>query len=68
MICFSVESDHMLRLFINCYVFLIQRLPKNLSVSCGIEPDEEGSAGLRLTARAPSPPVLTAWTQTVAHT
>ncbi|KAM3272498.1 hypothetical protein ACQJBY_042563 [Aegilops geniculata] len=27
------------------------RLPKNLSVSCGIEPDEEGSAGLRLTAR-----------------
>ncbi|XBJ10899.1 hypothetical protein VPH35_015673 [Triticum aestivum] len=27
------------------------KLPKNLSVSCGIEPDEEGSAGLRLTAR-----------------
>ncbi|XBI68688.1 hypothetical protein VPH35_047857 [Triticum aestivum] len=27
------------------------RLPKNLSVSCGIEPDEEGSVGLRLTAR-----------------
>ncbi|XBI41154.1 hypothetical protein VPH35_125646 [Triticum aestivum] len=27
------------------------KLPKNLSVSCGIEPDEEGSAGLCLTAR-----------------
>ncbi|KAM3211287.1 hypothetical protein ACQJBY_064837 [Aegilops geniculata] len=27
------------------------RLPKNLYVSCGIEPDEEGSVGLRLTAR-----------------
>nr|XP_045088857.1 uncharacterized protein LOC123497059 [Aegilops tauschii subsp. strangulata] len=27
------------------------KLPKNLSVSCGIEPDEEGSAGLRLIAR-----------------
>jgi hypothetical protein len=26
-------------------------LPKSLSVSCGIEPDEEGSAGIRLTAR-----------------
>ncbi|KAF7040226.1 hypothetical protein CFC21_050142 [Triticum aestivum] len=27
------------------------KLPKSLSVSCGIEPDEEGSAGLCLTAR-----------------
>ncbi|XP_073365796.1 uncharacterized protein [Aegilops tauschii subsp. strangulata] len=27
------------------------KLPRNLSVSCGIEPDVEGSAGLRLTAR-----------------
>ncbi|XBH69700.1 hypothetical protein VPH35_097508 [Triticum aestivum] len=27
------------------------KLPKNLSVSYGIEPDEKGSAGLRLTAR-----------------
>ena len=39
------------RLFINRYVFLIQKLAKSLSVSYGIESDEEGSAGLRLTAR-----------------
>ena len=31
--------------------FFVQKLPKSLFVSCGIEPDEEGSAGLRLTAR-----------------
>ena len=40
-----------MRLLINRYVFLIHKLPKSLSVSCGIEPDEEGLAGLRLTAR-----------------
>ena len=39
------------RLFINSYVFLIQKLAKSISVSYGIEPDEEGSAGLRLTTR-----------------
>ncbi|XBI76783.1 hypothetical protein VPH35_069978 [Triticum aestivum] len=27
------------------------KLPKSLSLSCGIEPDEEGSAAIRLTAR-----------------
>ena len=26
-------------------------MPKSLSESCGIKPDEEGSAGIRLTAR-----------------
>ena len=31
--------------------FLFQKLAKSLSVSYGIEHDEEGSAGLRLTAR-----------------
>ncbi|XBI90530.1 hypothetical protein VPH35_028130 [Triticum aestivum] len=30
---------------------LVVKLPKSLSVSCGIEPDEEGSTGIRLTAR-----------------
>ncbi|XBI27118.1 hypothetical protein VPH35_051655 [Triticum aestivum] len=29
----------------------IMRLPKSLSKSCGLKPDEEGSAGIRLTAR-----------------
>ncbi|KAM3214534.1 hypothetical protein ACQJBY_066811 [Aegilops geniculata] len=29
----------------------IMKLPKSLSESCGIKPDEEGSAGIRLTAR-----------------
>ncbi|SPT16175.1 unnamed protein product [Triticum aestivum] len=29
----------------------IMKLPKSLSKSCGIKPDEEGSAGIRLTAR-----------------
>ena len=53
----SVDSDDIyasvecVRLLINWYVFLIQKLAKSLSVSCGIEPDEEGSTGLRLTAR-----------------
>ena len=39
------------RLFINWNVFLIQKLAKSISVSYGIEPDEEGSDGLRLTER-----------------
>ena len=51
-ICFIVIlSVECVRLLINCYVFLIQKLPKSLSESCGIKPDEEGSAGIRLTAR-----------------
>ncbi|XBI53318.1 hypothetical protein VPH35_035561 [Triticum aestivum] len=29
----------------------IMKLPKSLSESCGIKPDEEGSTGIRLTAR-----------------
>ncbi|KAF7067378.1 hypothetical protein CFC21_073279 [Triticum aestivum] len=29
----------------------IMRLPKSLSESCGIKPDEEGSAGIRLTVK-----------------
>uniref|UniRef100_A0A8R7QX70 TF-B3 domain-containing protein n=1 Tax=Triticum urartu TaxID=4572 RepID=A0A8R7QX70_TRIUA len=29
------------------------KLPKSLSESCGIEADEEGYAGIRLTARGP---------------
>ena len=31
----------------------MQKLPKSLSESCGIEADEEGYAGIRLTARGP---------------
>ncbi|KAM3213271.1 hypothetical protein ACQJBY_065958 [Aegilops geniculata] len=31
----------------------VMKLPKSLSESCGIEADEEGYAGIRLTARAP---------------
>ena len=37
--------------FYKLICFLIQKLAKSLSVSYGIEPGEEGSAGLRLTAR-----------------
>ena len=33
--------------------FSLQKLPKRLSESCGIELDEVGIAGLRLTARGP---------------
>ena len=47
----SFDSVECVRLLINGYVFLIQRLPKSISESCGIKPDEEGSAGIRLTAR-----------------
>nr|BDI54680.1 predicted protein [Triticum aestivum] len=32
-------------------VIATEKFPKSLFVSCGIEPDEEGSAGIRLTAR-----------------
>ena len=46
----SFDSVECVRLLINWYVFLIQKLPKSLSESCGIKPDEEGSAGIRLTA------------------
>ncbi|XBI80455.1 hypothetical protein VPH35_089620 [Triticum aestivum] len=31
----------------------VMKLPKSLSESCGIEADEEGYAGIRLTARGP---------------
>ena len=41
-----IIARDMLIYHINCF----QKLPKRLTVSCGIEPDEEGmAAGLRLT-------------------